>query len=79
MIAAMMETSPYLTAFPFALLLAAIVSCVVVFFIVRSYSMKHKPVDYPLDQYTKLNLHEKEDIFTGSHVTRRTIDRDRKR
>ena len=79
MMAAMMENSAYLTALPFAILAAVIVSVVVVVWIVRSYSMKYKQVDYPLDQYTKLDLREKQDLFTGSHVTRRVIETDRRR
>lgn len=79
MMAAMMENSTYLTALPFAILLAVIIAVVAVVCIVRSYSMKYKQVDYPFDQYTKLNLHEKQDVFTGSHVTRRVIETNRRR
>ena len=79
MMMAMTESSPYLTVLPFAIFAAAVIAGLVVFFIVRSYSMKYKQVDYPLDRYTKLNLQEKQDIFAGSHVTRRVIQNDRKR
>ena len=73
------EVSPYLAALPIAFLAAAIIAGLVVFFIVRSYSMKYKQVEYPLDQYTKLNLREQQDLFTGSHITRRVIETDRRR
>ena len=79
MMAAMMENSTYLTALPFAILLAVIIAVVTVVCIVRSYSMKYKQVEYPFDRYTKLNLHEKQDVFTGSHVTRRVIETNRRR
>ena len=79
MTAILTASSPYLTALPFAILAAAIIAGLVVFFIVRSYSMKHNPVDYPLDRYTKLNLREKQDVFTGSYITKRVIQNDRRR
>ncbi len=79
MMIAWIQASPYLTALPFAFLIAVAIAGVVAFLIKRSYSMKHKPVDYPFDQYTKLNLQEKQDVFTGSHVTRRVIETNRKR
>ena len=78
MTVAMAEVSPYITALPFAFLLAVIVAVIVAVVIVRNYSMKHKPVDYPFDQFTKLDLREKEDVFTGSHVTKRIIRENRK-
>lgn len=56
-----------------ALLLAAVIAAVAAFFVVRSYSMKHKPVDYPLDEFTKLDLREKSDRFVGRNVTSRVI------
>ena len=76
----MLSSSPYLTALPFAIAIAVVAAVIVAVFIVRSYSMKHKPVDYPLDQFTKLDLREQSDTFTGSTVTSREINsgRDRK-
>ena len=56
-----------------AFLLAAVIAAVAAFFVVRSYSMKHKPVDYPLDEFTKLDLREKSDRFVGRNVTSRVI------
>lgn len=74
-----LTSSPYLSALPFAILLAVAAAALAAFFIVRSYSMKHKPVDYPLSEFTKLNLTEKSDLFAGKSVTSRVIQTDRER
>ena len=71
--AVVFQTSPYLAALPFAAVIAVIIAAVAA----RSYSMKHKPVDYPLDQFTKLDLRERSDRFVGSQVTSRVISEDR--
>ena len=60
-------------------ILALIITGFLVFRVLRSYSMKHDPVDYPLDQFTKLNLQEKSDLFVGKQVTSRVISDDNKR
>ena len=73
-----LQTSPYLTALPIAAVIAVVIAAIAAFFVVRSYSMKHKPVEYPLDRFTKLELRENQDIFLGSHVTSRTINTSRK-
>ncbi len=75
--AVVFQTSPYLAALPFAAVIAVIIAAVAAFFVARSYSMKHKPVDYPLDQFTKLDLRERSDRFVGSQVTSRVISEDR--
>ena len=62
-----------------ALALAVLCAAAGVFLVVRKYSMKHNPVDYPLDQFTKLNLQERSDIFVGKEVTSRVISEDVKR
>ena len=73
-----LQTSPFLMALPIAALIGIVIAAIAMVLVVRSYSMKHKPVEYPLDQFTKLDLREQKDIFLGSHVTKRVIDRDRK-
>lgn len=55
-------------------IIGGIISVVVV---IRKYSMKHDPVDYPLDQFTRLNLEEQSDLFTGKEVHSRVISEDR--
>lgn len=62
-----------------AFLIAAVIATVAAIFIVRSYSMKHKPVEYPFDEFTKLDLREKSDRFVGRNVTSRVIESSRKR
>lgn len=52
-----------------ALLLSFLI-CVIVF---ASYKRKKRSTGYPLDVYTTLSLTEREDIFTGSYVTKRRI------
>ena len=70
--------SPYLAALPFAIIIAVVIAAVAAFLVARSYSMKHKPVDYPLNEFTKLNLQERSDQFVGSHVTSRVISDERR-
>lgn len=74
-----LQTSPYLTALPIAAVIAVVIAAIAAFFVVRSYSMKHKPVDYPFKEFTKLDLRESTDHFAGSHVTSRVISDDRQR
>ena len=62
-----------------SLILALVITGFLVFRVLRSYSMKQDPVDYPLDQFTKLNLQEKSDLFVGKQVTSRVISDDNKR
>ncbi len=62
-----------------AFLIAAVIATVAAIFLVRSYSMKHKPVEYPFDEFTKLDLREKSDRFVGRNVTSRVIESSRKR
>ena len=62
-----------------AFLIAAVIATVAAIFIVRSYSMKHKPVEYPFDEFTKLDLREQSDRFVGRNVTSRVIESSRKR
>jgi hypothetical protein len=38
-----------------------------------SYKAKKKSVDYPLDQFAKLELTSQDDVFVGSFVTKRVI------
>ena len=56
-----------------SLVLAIIISVVVAFLIAKSYSMKNQPVDYPLDQFTKLNLQDQMDRFVSKEVTSRVV------
>ena len=56
-----------------SLILALIIAAIAVFAVVKSYSMKNQPVDYPLDQFTKLDLQAKSDQFVDKHVTVRVI------
>ena len=74
----LLDTSPYLTILPIAAIIAIVIAAVAAFFVVRGYSMKHKPVDYPLNEFTKLNLQERSDQFVGSHVTSRVISDERR-
>lgn len=41
--------------------------------IYRSYTAKTRSVDYPLEQFAKMELTHKEDVFVGSFVTTRVI------
>ena len=75
---AFLQVSPYLMALPVAILIGVIAAAVAIVMVIRNYSMKHKPVEYPLDRFTKLDLREKQDVFLGSHVTSRTINTNRK-
>lgn len=75
---ALLQVSPYLMALPVAILIGVIAAAVAIVMVIRNYSMKHKPVEYPLDRFTKLDLREKQDVFLGSHVTSRTINTNRK-
>ena len=65
--------SPYAMAFPVALLMALVIATVTCVSVKKAYSMKKKSVDYPLDQFAKLELTEESDDFLGSFVTRRVI------
>ena len=58
--------------------IAALIAALIAFFIVRSYSMKHKPVEYPFRDFTQLDLQERRDVFVGKKVTSRVIQTDRK-
>ena len=60
-----------------ALALAIVCAIISVVFVVRKYSMKHDPVDYPLDQFTQLNLQEREDRFLKKEVTSRSLSKDK--
>ena len=51
-------------------LLIGFFSCLGVY---HSYKAKKKSVDYPLDQFAKLELTKEEDVFVGSFVTKRVI------
>ncbi|MBE6529296.1 MAG: hypothetical protein E7680_01670 [Ruminococcaceae bacterium] len=66
------------TVFFIALALAVICAIVSVVVVIRKYSMKHNPVDYPLDQFTQLDLQEQADQFVGKEVTSRVISDDKK-
>ena len=61
-----------------ALALAIVCAIISVIVVIRKYSMKHDPVDYPLDQFTKLNLEEQSDLFIRKEVTSRVISEDKK-
>lgn len=65
--------NPYRKALPVAAVISALIAIAACVGVKMRYSMKHKSVDYPLDRYAKLNLTEKEDVFTGSFITKRTI------
>lgn len=56
-------------------LLAAVISIVGV---ILAYRRKNRSPSYPLDQFTKLNLSEKEDRYLYTRTTTRTINRDKK-
>ena len=60
-----------------SLLLALLIAGICVFAVVRSYSMKHKPVEYPFKEFTKLDLQEKSDLFVGKQITSRIISNER--
>ena len=57
-----------------SLVIALIIALVVCGIIIARYRMKLKPTNYPLDQYAKLKLNERSDIFIGKHTLRRRID-----
>lgn len=61
--------------------IALIIAVIAAVSVVRNYSMKYKPVDYPFDQFTKLNLQEQSDRFIEKRVTSRIVsdDRDQRR
>ncbi len=61
-----------------ALAIAIVCAIISVIVVIRKYSMKHDPVDYPLDQFTKLNLEEQSDLFIRKEVTSRVISEDKK-
>lgn len=58
---------------PGTLILALIVALICCGTVVARYKMKAKPTNYPLDRFTRLELTEQNDIFTGSFVTKRRI------
>ena len=57
-----------------SLVFAAIVALVACGVVIARYRMKLKPTNYPLDQYAKLKLNERTDVFIGQHTIRRRID-----
>ena len=67
-----MTITPLLVVISF--LIAAVIAAVAAFFVVRSYSMKHKPVEYPFKDFTQLDLQEQRDVFVGRNVTSRVIE-----
>lgn len=52
-----------------ALIIAVIVTLVVVTRVKRSYSRKRKNDTYPLDKYCRLNLKDRQDVFSHSTTT----------
>lgn len=56
-----------------SLLFALIVGFAVCASVYRSYTVKKRSVDYPLEQFAKMELTHKEDVFAGSFVTTRVI------
>ncbi len=64
---------PFLRALPIAFVIALAIGILVCFLVKHAYSMKRRSVDYPLEQFAKLELTERDDAFTGSFVTRRVI------
>lgn len=66
------------TVFFIALAIGIIGAIISVVMVVRKYSMKHDPVDYPLDQFTQLDLQEQADQFVRKEVTSRVISEDKK-
>ena len=56
-------------------LVAALIAVVGV---ILSYRRKNRSPIYPLDQFTNLNLTEKEDRYLYTRTTTRTINRDKK-
>lgn len=56
-----------------SLFFAVLIALAAVFVVVRRYSAKNKPVDYPLDQFTRLHLQDEYDRFVGKDVTSRVI------
>ncbi len=65
--------NPYLRALPVAAVISAVIALAACMGVKMRYAMKNKSVDYPLDRYAKLELTEKEDVFAGSFITKRTI------
>lgn len=61
-----------------ALALAIVCAVISVIVVIRKYSMKHTPVDYPLDQFTQLDLQERSDLFIRKEVTSRVISDNKK-
>ena len=56
--------------------IAIIIAIIAAVSVVRKYSMKNEPVEYPFDQFTKLDLQEKSDTFLEKKVTSRVISND---
>ena len=61
----------YLPTIILVSLVAAAICCGIV---AARYKMKLKPTNYPLDRFATLELTERQDIFTGSFVTKRHIN-----
>ena len=67
------ERSPYLRALPVAAVIALAIGGVSCMLVKRSYSVRHRPVEYPLEHFARLELTAQEDRFVGSFVTKRVI------
>ena len=53
-----------------AFLISAVIALLICVGVVASYKKKNPSVDYPLDQYAKLNLTKQDDRFVREYVTR---------
>lgn len=60
-----------------SLIIGACVAGIVCGNIVRAYKMKVKPTNYPLDEFSQLNLTESVDIYTGTTTTRTRVSSSR--
>ncbi len=53
--------------------ISVVVAIIICSIVIAKYKMKMRPTNYPLDKYAKMQLKDKEDVFTGKFVTTRRI------
>lgn len=59
---------------PTIILVSLTIAAICCGIVAARYKMKLKSTNYPLDRFAKLELTEKQDVFTGSFVTKRHIN-----
>ena len=56
-----------------SMIIALVIGGIACWGVWRSYKMKKKSVDYPLDRFAKMSLTDQNDVFKGAFVTKRVI------